>query len=335
MIEFGYRAAQEEHPADQLLNNAVYAEKLGFEFVVTSDHFHPWFNTGAHASFAMTWLGALGQATKSIRFGTGVTPPIGRYHPGLVAQAFATLGYMFPGRAFVSVGTGEAMNELPLGFPWPPFEERLERLREAIEVIRKLWTQDFTSYQGRYYRISSANIYDKPSPTPLIYVAAAGTKSAKLAGELGDAFMTVPAPLDSYQRLFSDVQDGCKLSGKDFSSMPKMIEVFVAYDSDYDKALNHLSRWKTVLIPNVFAEQVSDPRVLEAQAASVDPKLLTSVQATVCTSVEDVVKAVEKYINVGFNQLQIHSCSPDEKMFLNDFGVKGLSYLKQTYAQKS
>ncbi|MEM3857471.1 MAG: TIGR03557 family F420-dependent LLM class oxidoreductase [Thermoprotei archaeon] len=332
-IRFGYRAAQEEHDAVSLIRNSVHAEQLGFEFIVVSDHFHPWFNTDAHACFAMSWLGALGQATKSVRFGTGVTPPIGRYHPGLVAQAFGTLGVMFPGRSFVAVGTGEAMNELPLGFPWPGFEERLERLREGISIIRKLWTEDFVTFKGKYYTLNSANIYDKPAPPPSIYVAAAGAKSARLAGEMGDALMTVPARPETYGALFDHVREGCKSSGKEFEKMPKMIEVFIGYDKDYDDALAHLARWKTVLIPDVFAKPVSDPRILEQEAAEVDPKLLTDVQATVCTSVDDVVSAAEKYIKLGFNEIQIHSCSRDEQGFLNEFGAKGLPYLKETYGR--
>lgn len=333
-VSFGYRAAAEEHPANVLLSNSIKAEKLGFEFVVISDHFHPWFHTDAHSTFAFSWLAALGQATKQIKFGTGVTPPILRYHPAIVAQAFGTLASMYPKRVFLSVGTGEAMNEVPLGFPWPNFNERLERLREAIQIIRKLWTEEFISYRGKYFTINDANLYDKPKFVPPIYVAGIGTHSVQLVGELGDGYMSVPTTPETYALLFNQLKQACDSSHKNFETMPKMIEVFVGYDHDYDKALQHISRWKTVLIPGVLNSSIYDPRELEEKAKSVDVSLMTNVQATICTSSEDVVKAAEKYIKLGFNEIQLHSCSPSEDQFLDEFGTKGLPYLMDTYREK-
>jgi coenzyme F420-dependent glucose-6-phosphate dehydrogenase len=330
-LKFGYRAAAEEHPADVLLRNSLVAESKGFDFLVTSDHFHPWFNTDAHSSFAFSWLASLGQATSKLTFGTGVTPPILRYHPALVAQAFGTLSYMYPGRVFLSVGTGEAMNEVPLGFPWPSFSERLERLKEAIEIIRALWTKDFVTYSGKYFTIKDANLYDKPKVVPPIFVAGVGAHSIRLAGDLGDGYMCVPLPPSTYPEVLAQLRSACTESGKDFEKFPKMVEVFVGYDADYDRALAHIRRWKTVLIPNVLSSDTYDPRKLEEESKTVDDSELTSYQATICTSVEEIVKAAERYINYGFDMIQIHSCSPSEEGFLTDFGSKGLPYLKQTY----
>jgi Coenzyme F420-dependent N5,N10-methylene tetrahydromethanopterin reductase and related flavin-dependent oxidoreductases len=332
-VSFGYRAASEEHPADVLLQNSVVAEKVGFEFIVTSDHFHPWFHTDGHSSFALSWLGALGQATRSVRIGTGVTPPILRYHPALIAQAFGTLGRLYPGRVFVSVGTGEAMNEVPLGFPWPGFGERFERLREAIEIIKKLWSEDFVTYTGRYFKLVKANLYDKPSPHPPIYVAGMGEHTVRLAGEVADGYMGVPAPKEKYLEIFNILREACSKNGREFDAMPRMVEVFVSYDEDYDKALSWVSRWRTVLIPNVLASEIYDPRELEEKAKNIDVRQLTTYQVNVCTSVEEVIKAAEKYIGYGFNEIQLHSCSPDEAKFLDDFGSKGLQYLKQQYGK--
>lgn len=330
---FGYRAAAEEHPAEVLLRNSTKAERLGFDFIVISDHFHPWFHTDGHSTFAIAWLGALGQATKTVRMGTGVTPPILRYHPALVAQAFATLARLYPSRIFLAVGTGEAMNEVPLGFPWPSFAERLERLREAIVVIRKLWSEDFVSYSGKHFRLVDANLYDKPRPAPPIYVAGVGRHSVELAGELGDGYMCVPQPPEKYGELFATLRQACTNAGKSFEAMPKMVEAFLAYDEDYDRALKWVAaRWKTVLIPNVLLSETYDPRKLEEEAKSLDDNELTKYQVDICTSSEDIIKVAEKYIRYGFNEIQLHSCSPDEDRFLDDAGLKVLPYLKQTYS---
>jgi Coenzyme F420-dependent N5,N10-methylene tetrahydromethanopterin reductase and related flavin-dependent oxidoreductases len=330
-VEFGYRCASEEHPAQVLLRNAQTAEKLGFDFIVTSDHFHPWFHTDGHSTFALSWLGALGQVTSRVWFGTGVTPPILRYHPALVAQAFATLSNLYPARVFLGVGTGEAMNEVPLGFEWPSYTERLERLKEAIFVIRSLWSNDFVSFQGKYFTLKGANLYDKPQKPPLIYVAGVGTNSTLLASQIGDGYMTVPAKPDIYKRNFEILKNGCEKRGVEFESFPKMVEVFVGYDEDYDKALNHLRRWKTVLIPNVLNREIYDPRVLQELSKSVDDSELLNTQAKVCTTIEDLVKVVEEYVRYGFNKIQLHSCSPNEQKFLFDFGTKCLPFLKEEF----
>ncbi len=127
-------------------------------------------------------------------FGTGLTAPTTRYHPAIVAQAFATLGDMYPGRVFIALGTGEAMNELPLGLNWPGFKERAERLEEAIKVMRLLWTKEFVNFRGKYYRLSGANLYTKPQRPIPIYVAANGPKTAEMAGRHADGFLTLPFP---------------------------------------------------------------------------------------------------------------------------------------------
>ena len=331
-VKFGYRCATEEHTATELIKNARIAEKFGFDFVVASDHFHPWFHTDGHTTFTLSWLGALGMATEKVAFGTAVTPPILRYHPALIAQAFASLENLFPGRVFVGVGTGEAMNEVPLGFPWPAYHERLERLREAVEVMRLLWKQDFVSYKGKYFTLTNANLYDKPEVVPPVYIAGAGEHAVTLAGSIGDGYMTVPLKEEVYKANLSTLKQALDTKGTDFDTFPKMVEVFVAYDEDYDRALEHIRRWKTVLIPNVLNRDVYDPRVLEELSKSVDDSELTSVQANVCTNTDELIKTAERYARYGFNMVQLHSSSPDEGRFLNDFGAKCLPLLRQEFA---
>ena len=180
MPKFGYRAVEEKWQPSRLLDLAVIAESLGFDFICTSDHFHPWFHQGGCGGQAWVWIAAAAAKTKNIRLGTGVTTPSIRYHPAIIAQSFATLAEMFPLRIFLGLGTGEAMNEIPLGLEWPHFKERAERLQEAIDVINLLWKGDFVTYTGKFFSLRNARLYTIPAKKIPIYVAASGPKVAKL-----------------------------------------------------------------------------------------------------------------------------------------------------------
>ena len=190
MIRLGYKASAEQFAPGPLLDFACLAEEVGFDSVFISDHFQPWKHTDGHAPFSLAWLGALGARTSRIVMGTSVLTPTFRYHPSIVAQAFGTLGALFPGRLILGVGTGESLNEVPAtGNPWPEFKERFARLREAITLIRRLWTEERVTFEGEYYRTLNATIYDRPA-TPLpIYVAGAGALVAKYAGRSADGFI--------------------------------------------------------------------------------------------------------------------------------------------------
>src|ERR1700739_1347676 len=175
VLKLGYKAAAEQFAPSKLLAFSVLAEECGFDSVFVSDHFQPWKHTDGHAPNALVWLGATGAATKRIIIGTSVMTPTFRYHPSIVAQAFGTLGAMFPGRVILGVGTGESLNEVPaLGIEWPEPKERTARLKEAVALIRQLWSEERVSFNGQYYRPDKATIYDKPAIMPPIYVAAAG-----------------------------------------------------------------------------------------------------------------------------------------------------------------
>src|SRR5208283_5282700 len=189
-LRLGYKASAEQFGPNELLTYAILAESRGFDSVFISDHFQPWRHTGGHAPFSIAWLGALGARTSRIVMGTSVLTPTFRYHPSVVAQAFATLGAMFPERVILGVGTGESLNEVPaLGLPWPEPKERTARLKEAVALIRQLWSESRVSFQGQYYRTDKATIYDRPTIAPPIYVAAAGPVMAKYAGQFADGFI--------------------------------------------------------------------------------------------------------------------------------------------------
>ncbi len=186
MLKLGYKASAEQFAPGKLLDFSVHAEKAGFESVFVSDHFQPWKHIDGHAPNSLAWLGALGARTAKVDIGTSVLTPTFRYHPSIVAQAFGTLGSMFPGRVILGIGTGESLNEVPsTGQPWPEFKERFARLREAVNLIRTLWRGERVTFEGEYYKTEKATIYDRPDVEVPIYVAAAGALVAKYAGRTG------------------------------------------------------------------------------------------------------------------------------------------------------
>ncbi len=164
MLKLGYKASAEQFGPTELLQFSRLAEEAGFDSVFISDHFQPWKHHGGHAPFSLAWLGALGAVTSRITIGTSVLTPTFRYQPAVVAQAFATLGVMFPNRVVLGVGTGESLNDVPsTGMEWPEFKERFARFREAITLIRQLWTEERVTFEGQYYRTKDATIYDRPA----------------------------------------------------------------------------------------------------------------------------------------------------------------------------
>jgi coenzyme F420-dependent glucose-6-phosphate dehydrogenase len=323
--------AHEQYQPTKLLEFAVAAEKEGFDSVWSSDHFHPWFHTNAAGGFAWVWMAAAAERTKRVKYGTGVTCPLFRYNPAIVAQAFATLGYMYPGRIFLGIGTGEAMNEVPVGYEWPGFKDRTQRLEEAIRVMKLLWTQDWVTFKGRYYHLKRANLYTKPeTPIPL-YVAASGAKVARLAGKYGEGFLTLPFPESHYRDvLFPALQDGAKEAGRDPSRIDKAIEVYVSYGENYAEALASVRCWAGTLLPFVFKYPIADPREIESYGRLIGDKQLTEAWLIGTTS-EDHIKWVEKYIKLGFRNLHITSSSPDDLKTIEMYGKEVLPYLRSTY----
>ena len=196
MVSIGYAASSEEHEAVRLVEWVQGAEEAGFSFALVSDHYHPWIDAQGQSPFVWSVLGAIAQSTRTIQVGTGVTCPIQRIHPAIVAQAGATVASMMPGRFFLGVGTGEQLNEHVTGDPWPLIHHRRAMLREAIEVIRQLWRGEQTTFEGDYFTVEDARVYSLPPNPPPIYVAASGEESATLAGEAGDGVITTAPKLE-------------------------------------------------------------------------------------------------------------------------------------------
>ncbi|RYF39212.1 MAG: TIGR03557 family F420-dependent LLM class oxidoreductase, partial [Comamonadaceae bacterium] len=189
-LKLGYKASAEQFAPRELVELAVRAEEFGMDSVAISDHFQPWRHTGGHAPFSIAWMSAVGERTSRIQLGTSVMTPTFRYNPAVVAQAFATMGCLFPGRVMLGIGTGEALNEIAVGQrDWPDFKERFARLREAVSLMRELWSNDRVTFEGTFYRTSDATIYDRPEAGIPVYIAAGGPMVARYAGRVGDGFI--------------------------------------------------------------------------------------------------------------------------------------------------
>src|SRR6185312_14616061 len=250
VLKLGYKASAEQFGPRDLLEFSCLAEQAGFESVFVSDHFQPWKHTDGHAPSALAWLGALGARTQRVVIGTSVLTPTFRYHPSVVAQVFGTLGAMFPGRVVLGLGTGESLNEVPaIGIKWPETKERFARMREAISLIRKLWTEDRVSFEGQYYRTESATIYDKPAKPVPIYVAAAGPAVAKYAGRTDGFICTSGKAWKLYtETLLPNVDEGIKASSAPKPGYDKMIEMKVSFDTDKERALQDTRHWAALAL---------------------------------------------------------------------------------------
>jgi coenzyme F420-dependent glucose-6-phosphate dehydrogenase len=220
MLRLGYKASAEQFAPRTLLDFAVEAERNGFDSVFVSDHFQPWRHSDGHAPFAFAWLAATGERTQRVLLGTSVATPTFRYHPAIVAQAFGTLGLFNPGRMILGVGTGEHLNEGALGIAWPDNKERFARLREAVKLIKLLWTEQSVTFDGEYYHTRNATIYDRPAEPIPIYVGAGGPLVAKYAGRAGDGLIcTSGKGMELYsEQLLPAFAEGAAAEGRDASS---------------------------------------------------------------------------------------------------------------------
>lgn len=333
VARFRYFAGLEQHSPSTLLEMAVLAEKAGFDGVACSDHFHPWVHTNANAGFAWTWLAAAAERTKHVKVGTGVTGPLFRYHPAIVAQAFATLGVMYPNRIFLGLGSGEPLNEIPLGYHWPSRRERMERLEEAITIIKRLWTEQFVTFKGRYYRVKKANLYTKPErPIPL-HLAAHDSAVVEMAGKYADGLLCqFASPEHCTSVLFPALAKGAKSAGRDPDSIERAIHIIVSYHEDYDSALTACHHWAGVTLPVFYKYGISDPREIEFHGNMVAREELAK-KWVISTDPEEHLKRIHDYLKIGFTDIQVHNISPDEKRFIEVYGEKVLPPLKEEFRE--
>jgi coenzyme F420-dependent glucose-6-phosphate dehydrogenase len=318
-VRIGYKASAEQFGPRELLEFSREAERHGLEIVAVSDHFQPWRHNGGHAPAAMPWLAALGQASERAVLGTSVLTPTLRYHPSMVAQAFATLGSLSPGRVFLGIGSGEAMNETPAtGQEFPGRKERRLRLAEAVELLRLLWSQERVDFAGDYYQVSRATIYDRPDQPVPIYIAASGPLAAKLAGRVGDGFIcTSGKSPELYENLLTSMSEGARGAGRDPSAVRRMIEIKVSYDRDLDYAFKACEWWAALALSPEQKEGVEDPVEMERLADENAHRAHT--RFIVSNDPAEVIQKIGGYLDLGFDDLVLHAPGADQSRFIEQF----------------
>jgi coenzyme F420-dependent glucose-6-phosphate dehydrogenase len=329
VLTLGWKASAEQFDPKTLLDYAVLAEQLGYDSVAVSDHFHPWRDTGGHAPFAFAWLGAATARTSRVRLGTSVVTPSFRYHPAIVAQAMATIALLAPGRVFLGVGSGESMNETPLsGGAWPEPGERLRRLREAVKLIKRLWSEDYLTFEGKYFRTTEAKLFDKPqTPIPLL-VAAGGPQAATFAGREGDGMIVTSGKGDELYRdvLVPAMEKGAREAGRDPATLERMIEMKVSYDHDRGRASEDTTEWAALALPAEDKAGVDDPREMERRAKSVAGRAHT--RFIVSADPDEHVSKIEPYLGWGFTHLVFHFPGQDQERAMRLYAQEVLPRLR-------
>ncbi|WP_240157271.1 glucose-6-phosphate dehydrogenase (coenzyme-F420) [Pseudonocardia broussonetiae] len=331
-MRIGYKASAEQFAPRELVEYAVRAEEVGLDSAAVSDHFLPWRHEGGHAPFALSWLAAVGERTSRIQLGTSVLTPTFRYNPAVLAQTFATLGLLYPGRVMLGVGTGEALNEIAVsGREWPEFKERYARLREAVRLMRELWTSDEpVSFEGEYYRTVDATIYDRPEQPVPVYIAAGGPQMAKYAGRAGDGFIcTSGKGMELYtEKLLPAVAEGEEAGEKKPGSVDRMIEVKMSYDRDPDKALENCRFWAPLSLTPEQKHSVDSSVEMERLADEL-PIEQVAKRWIVASDPDDAVAQIQPYIDAGLNHLVFHGPGHDQERFLTQFSEDVLPRLRE------
>jgi coenzyme F420-dependent glucose-6-phosphate dehydrogenase len=327
-LTLGYKASAEQFAPRELVEIAVAAEANGFESVFTSDHFQPWRHEGGHAPFSLTWMAAVGERTSTIKIGTSVMTPTFRYNPAVLAQAFASLGCLYPDRIIAGFGTGEALNEIATGFrgageqEWPEFKERFARLREAVRLMRAVWSGDRVNFDGDYYSTHDASIYDRPEGGVPVYIAAGGPTVAKYAGRAGDGFIcTSGKGMELYtEQLIPAVKEGVVLrqaqqpDASAYDDLDRMIEIKLSYEETREAALENTRFWSPLSLSKEQKHDITDPVEME-RAADALPIEEIAKRWIVGTDPDEVVASIKTYVDAGFNHLVFHAPGHDQARF--------------------
>ncbi len=305
MVELGYSLSSEEHPPNDLVRFARRAEEVGFTYALISDHFHPWTRRQGQSPFVWSVIGGIAQVTQRLQVGTGVTCPIIRMHPAIVAQAAATAGAMMPGRFFLGLGAGERLNEHITGERWPPPAERHEMLEEAIAIIRHLWKGGTRSYHGRFYTVEQACIYTLPDPRPPIMIAAGGPAAAELAGRLGDGLIST-----SPDKQLVDCFAQAGGEGK-----PRYGQLTVCWAPAEEEA-KRIARewWPNAGLKGPLGTELALPEHFEQASAMVTTDHIA--QQIVCgPDPQRHLERIEQYARAGFEHVYVHQVGPDQEGF--------------------
>ena len=313
MVQLGYAISSEEFRPNVLIENAVKAEQTGFPYALISDHYHPWMDSQGHSPFVWNVIGGIAQRTSQLGLGTGVTAPIIRIHPAIIAQAAATSADMMPDRFFFGVGTGENLNEHVTGEHWPPISIRQEMLTEAVEIIRQLWEGGYQTIDGDYYTVENARLYTLPETLPKIHVGASGPESATLAGKIGDGLIsTSPQP--------KVVETFASAGGK---GKPTYGQLTVCWAKSEDEAKSTaLKYWGQSALPGQLGQELALPQYFQDAAALVTEEKIA--QKVVCgPDAEKYHQKIKEYADAGFEYVYLHQVGPDQDGFF-DFAKREL-----------
>lgn len=317
MPEIGYALSSEEHPPNDLVRNARRAEEAGFSFALISDHYHPWVSAQGHSPFVWSVIGAIAQATESLRLGTGVTCPTMRIHPTILAQAAATSAAMMPGRFFFGVGTGENLNEHVQGERWYPFDLRLAMLEEALEIIRALWEGETVSYWGDYYTVEDAKLFTLPDLPPPIYVAASGEKMAEFAGYLGDGFISTAPKAELIEAYNGNDGEG-----------PRIGQLTVCYAPNKEEAKEIVHKiWPNSALPGELSQELRTVAHFE-QAVENVTKEQASERIVTGPDAQEHIDGIQKFLDAGFDQVYIHQVGHEQESFFEFYAKEVLPHFQ-------
>jgi coenzyme F420-dependent glucose-6-phosphate dehydrogenase len=329
-LRIGLKASAEQFGPRDLVEYAVRAEEVGLDSVWVSDHFQPWRHTGGHAPFSIAAMTAVGERTSRVQIGTSVLTATFRYNPAVIAQAFATMACLYPDRIILGLGTGEALNETAVtGAEWPDFKGRFARMREAVTLMRTLWTEDSVTFDGEFYRTVDATIYDKPARPVPVYVAAGGPVVARYAGRAGDGFIcTSGKGMELYtDKLLPAVAEGAEAAGRDAGAIDRTIEIKMSYDRDPDAALENCRFWAPLSLTAEQKHSVDSALEMERLADEL-PIEQVAKRWIVASDPDEAVAQIKPYVDAGLNHLVFHGPGHDQERFLTQFAEDVLPKLR-------
>jgi len=327
MTTIGYAAALEQFAPTELLNYAILAEQHGFKGVMAADHFQPWVPQQGNNAFVWSWMAALGQASAALTFGPGVTCPSFRFHPAIVAQAAATQAAMTPGRFWLGLGSGEALNEHVVGGVWPEPHVRLKMMQEAIEIIKKLFSGKVARHDdGKYFTMERVRLWTLPEKPAPIYVATAGPITAKWTGENCDGFITPGASIEKLKGLLDAFEKGARGVGKDPSTMPKLLQIHMSWADTYEQALqNALTEWPNGGMPFPKAD-IRSPEDFAEIAKLVRPENYKN-RMLISPDLDEHRANLQQFVDLGFDEIHVHNVGRNQEQFIKAFGEQVIPQL--------
>jgi G6PDH family F420-dependent oxidoreductase len=328
-LQLGYAAMLEQFHPPEVLELARAAEQHGFSGVMAADHYQPWLPQQGQASFVWNVLSALGQLTAG-DLGTGVTAPTFRWHPAMVAQASATLAAMYPGRHWLGLGSGEALNEHVVGQYWPDAPERISRMFEAVDIIKKLFASGHSGkdvrHEGQYYRLESTRLWTMPEVAPDILVAASGPVTARRAGRTVDGLITEAAPREHLELLLKRFGEGAREAGRDAARMPKVLRLHLSWaETDEQAAANAVTEWPNLAL-RFSKSDIRSPYELEQMARMVRRD---DFAITIGADPDLHRAAIQAYVDLGFDRIYLHNVGRNQREFLEVFGREVLPAVRR------